>query len=235
MMEHPLYQTGFFVVYSYAQFMALELFFDVLFTAYSLELQAKNVALIMGINLLLVGLFHGLRTALTVSQAFFLLLGIANYFVILFRGYGIVFMDLHALGTAATVAGNYQYDINAAFVAGMTGGLALFTVARCFLPRRKHVYTSVKHTLLSIKGTAFTLHDKRFIRNFRRNTRRLGSMNAVNKFFTFISYRFIFYFIFIQNAHGICLCFSAHPIHCPFCLFMIFLYKKMQLNRLYIK
>lgn len=157
MMEHPLYQTGFFVVYSYAQFMALELFFDVLFTAYSLELQAKNAALIMGINLMLVGLFHGLRTALTISQAFFLLLGIANYFVILFRGYGIVFMDLHALGTAATVAGNYRYDINAAFVAGMTGGLSLFTAARCFLPRRKHAYTSVKHTLLSLAGIGCSL------------------------------------------------------------------------------
>jgi len=157
MIRHPLYQTGFFVVFSYAQFMALELFFDVLFTDYSLELQGKNVALIMGINLLLVGFFHGLRTALSISQGLFLLLGIANYFIILFRGYGIVFMDFYALGTAATVAGNYRYEINPAFVAGMIGGMALLAAARCFLPRRIHAYNSVRHILLCLAGIGCSL------------------------------------------------------------------------------
>lgn len=151
-MEHPLYQTGFFVIFSYVQFMVLELFFDVLFTEYSMELQMKNVALIAGINLLLVGIFHGLRTALFVSQGFFLLVGIANYFVILFRGYGIVFMDVYALGTAAAVAGNYRYEINAAFVAGVIGGLALLAAARVFLPGRKHAYAKAKYMLVSLAG-----------------------------------------------------------------------------------
>lgn len=156
-MEHPLYQTGFFVVYSYVQFMVLELFFDVLFHEYSMELQMKNVALIAGINLLLAGVFHGLRAALLVSQGFFLLVGIANYFVILFRGYGIVFMDVYALGTAATVAGNYRYEINAAFVAGMIGGLALLAAARFFLPGRKHAYAEVRYTLISLAGIGCSL------------------------------------------------------------------------------
>lgn len=156
-MEHPLYQIGFFVMYSYVQFLVLELFFDVLFTEYGLELQMKNVALIAGINLLLVGIFHGLRTALIVSQGFFLLVGIANYFVILFRGYGIVFMDVYALGTAVTVAGNYQYEINEAFVAGMIGGVALLAAAGVFLPRRKHAFALAKYMLVSLAGIACSL------------------------------------------------------------------------------
>ncbi len=156
-MEHPLYQAGFFVIYSYAQFMALELFFDVLFTEYGLELQMKNVALIMGINLILLGVFHGLRTALSVSQILFLLVGIANYFVILFRGYGIVFMDVYALDTAATVAGNYRYEIDAAFVAGMIGCLALLAAARVFLPGRKHAYATPRYLFASLAGIGCSL------------------------------------------------------------------------------
>lgn len=155
--EHPLYQTGFFVLFSFLEFVILELFFDVSFLDYSLELIAKNTALIVAVNLILLGISHSARTALCVSEAFFLLLGIANYFVILFRGYGIVFMDLYAVKTAMNVAGNYHYEISFTFVAAVIGGFGLIAGARIFLPRRKHPYCHAKYMLLSLSAVACSL------------------------------------------------------------------------------
>lgn len=156
-MEHPLYQTGFFVLFSFAQFIVLELFFQVGFFEYSMELIVKNTAIFMGINLLLVGIFHGLRGALCLSQGFFLLVGIANYFVILFRGYGIVYMDLYAVKTAANVAGNYHYEINLYFVLALLSGVGLILAAKFLLPGRKHPYRHAKYTLISLGGIACSL------------------------------------------------------------------------------
>jgi phosphoglycerol transferase MdoB-like AlkP superfamily enzyme len=66
--------------------------------------------LLMGVNLVLVSVTHWLRFTFLLSGVFVLLLGTANYFVDAFRGYGIVYMDLFAVKTAANVAGNYSYQ-----------------------------------------------------------------------------------------------------------------------------
>lgn len=145
----------YFIVFSLAEFIVLELYFHKSFTAFPPEIIAKNVILIAMFNLLLVALCHELRVALAISSVLFFILGLVNYFVIAFRGYGIVFMDLFAIRTAATVAGNYHYTFDIYIVAGILGNLGLFAAALCFLPKRQKPYFYLKSMLLSLAAVVF--------------------------------------------------------------------------------
>lgn len=149
--RNPFFQIVFFVLVSFAEFVILELFFDVTFTAYEPIIILKNILIISALNLFLTGIFHYMKPALILSVLFFMVVGIANYFVIAFRGYGIVFMDLYAVKTAATVAGGYRYSINLPFVVAVFANLALIGVC-LLLPKRKYPYRNVKFTLLSLVG-----------------------------------------------------------------------------------
>ena len=151
--KNPVFQSIFFVLVTVAEFAVLELFFDVKLTEYSMEIILKNVLIIGAVNLLLTGIFHAIRPALILSVIFFLITGIANYFVMAFRGYGIVFMDLYAVKTAATVAGGYDYSVNLPFVAGVAADVMLLLLCM-LLPKRQHTYRNVKMTLLSLMGMA---------------------------------------------------------------------------------
>ena len=74
-----------------------------------LEYSVKNIMLLMGVNLILVSVTRWMRLTFLLSGVFVLILGTANYFVDAFRGYGIVYMDIYAVRTAANVAGEYKY------------------------------------------------------------------------------------------------------------------------------
>ena len=52
-----------------------------------------------------------LRAALRIESIFSLMIGLANYFVILFRSTPILPWDLYSVGVASTVASNYTYSI----------------------------------------------------------------------------------------------------------------------------
>ena len=148
-----VFQVVSFLVISFLEFAILELFFDITFTSYSFLIICKNVILIMVVNLILTGIFHELRRAMLVSTIFFLIVGVANYFVMSFRGYGIVFMDFYAVKTAATVAGAYSYHITLKFFAAFLADAALIAFS-FFLPPRQHRYFHSKFTLISLIGIA---------------------------------------------------------------------------------
>lgn len=150
------FQVTYFVVFSFLEFAILELFFDVNFMTFSTKFIGKNVAIFMICNAILVSLFHNMRLGLLLSEGFFLIAGIANYFVIAFRGYGIVFMDFYAVKTAATVAKGYTYRISPVFIAAVTAGVALMMLC-LLLPKRKHRYLYGKHVLASLLGLACSL------------------------------------------------------------------------------
>ena len=94
------------------QFSTMELFFKKTITDFDIGIIIKNIALFGVVNVILTGLFHRMKPAFMITYVCTLLIGIVNYFVISFRGYGIVFMDIYAIKTAATVAGSYKYLIN---------------------------------------------------------------------------------------------------------------------------
>lgn len=149
--RNPIFQVLFFVLVSFAEFAILELFFDIAFVNYEPVIILKNVLIISALNLFLTGIFHHMKPALMISILFFMIVGIANYFVIAFRGYGIVFMDLYAVKTAATLAGSYDYSVNLPFVAAVLADVALFSVC-ILLPERRHSYRNAKFTLISLLG-----------------------------------------------------------------------------------
>ena len=76
------------------QFSAMELFFKKTITDFDTDIVLKNIALFGVVNVVLTALFHRMRSAFIITYVLTLIIGIANYFVISFRGYGIVFMDI---------------------------------------------------------------------------------------------------------------------------------------------
>ncbi len=150
------FQIAFFLLASFLEFAILEMYFGVSIFSYPPDILLKNVLLISVSNLLLTGLFHSIKIPLLISAVFFTLIGVANYFVEAFRGYGIVFMDFYAVSTAAEVAGGYKYQIAWDFVTALLSDMALFG-ACLLLPGRKHAYCHVKYTVLSMGGVLASL------------------------------------------------------------------------------
>lgn len=154
--NHVFFQVIFFLGVTFLEFVILEIYFGISAFQYEPVIILKNVLLFGGVNLLLVGLFHSVRVPLLLSAAFFTIVGIANYFVMAFRGYGIVFMDFYAVKTAAKVAGGYSYQVEWNFILAFLLDMAL--LGACFLlPGRKHAYRHVKCTILSLAGVVLSL------------------------------------------------------------------------------
>lgn len=148
-------QTLVFLVFGFLEFITIELFLNHNFTDLGVMLILKNLALYWLVNLILVSLFHWMKPALLLSSSFVLLLGIANYLVTIFRGYGIVFMDLYAIRTVATVAGHYSMEWKPCFAAGMAVGS--LTVFLCFLlPKRQGKYFQKSTVIASLCGLLFS-------------------------------------------------------------------------------
>lgn len=148
-------QTLVFLVFGFLEFITIELFLNHYFTDLSVMLILKNLALYWAVNLILVSLFHWMKPAMLISSGFVLLLGIANYLVTMFRGYGIVFMDLYAIRTVANVAGQYSMEWKPCFAAGMAVGC--LTIFLCFqLPERQGKYFEKKSVLVSFGGLLFS-------------------------------------------------------------------------------
>jgi len=103
------FQTILFVALSFVEYVIIEAFLDGDIVSIGLEYSIKNIMLLMGVNLIIVSLTRWLRFTFLLSGVFVLILGMANYFVDAFRGYGIVYMDIYAVKTAANVAGEYKY------------------------------------------------------------------------------------------------------------------------------
>lgn len=72
-------------------------------------------------------LFGSFRWGYTAATVFFMLCGIANFFVMQFRSSPIVPWDLLSIGTAASVANNYTYEMPISFVLN-TFGFALLLI-----------------------------------------------------------------------------------------------------------
>lgn len=141
-----------FIAASLWEFLYLELFLNKTVTDFPVDIIIKNVVLIMLVNLMLVSILHSMKAAFLISSVFMLLTGIANFFVISFRGYGIVYMDFYAIKTAATVAGRYSYSITPEFIAAcFTGAAGVLT--SFYMPHMpKGSYFNKKILISSLTG-----------------------------------------------------------------------------------
>ena len=74
--------------------------------------QVLNLIMFELLALLLFSVFGKLHVALIAETLFFAIYGLANYFVLNFRSVPIQPWDLLSIGTAASVAGNYDYTLD---------------------------------------------------------------------------------------------------------------------------
>lgn len=149
-------QAVLFVALSFVEYITLETFLNGDIISIGFSYGWRNVMILSGINLILVSVFRGVRPAFFLSGVFVILFGVVNYFVDSFRGYGIVYMDVYAVRTAADVAGDYSYRLDSSFWLGLlTGavGLVLAGVAggRGCAPKGKRDF------LTSAGGIAFAV------------------------------------------------------------------------------
>ncbi len=77
---------------------------------------------------------RGFGVGLGVLVCFFI--GLAQYFVVLFKGVAIMPSDLYSLGTAMSVSGNYSYELGSTVMAGLAWTLMGMLVASYTHPRQ---------------------------------------------------------------------------------------------------
>lgn len=140
-----------FLVLTLWQFSSLELFFKQTINNFNTELIIKNMALFATANIVLVALFHRMKPAFLISFILTMFIGIANYYVISFRGYGIIFMDFYAIKTAAAVAGGYKYGVDIYLIAGVLSCIAGIAIS-LILPSKKRMYFNVKDMCASVSA-----------------------------------------------------------------------------------
>ena len=126
-----------FIALSFWEFLYLELFLKKPAADFPIDIIIKNVVLIMLVNLVLTSILQSMGTAFLISSVLMLIAGIANFFIISFRGYGIVYMDFYAIRTAATVAGRYSYSVDYYFIAGCLE-CAAGILTSFYMPRRRN-------------------------------------------------------------------------------------------------
>lgn len=92
-----------------ANFYLFEAYIHNPFTDMKIRIQFLNIFLFEVLMLLFFMLFGSLKWSLRLQSAFFMLIGLANYYVLEFRSAPIMPWDIYSFGTAMSVAGNFDY------------------------------------------------------------------------------------------------------------------------------
>ncbi len=109
-------------------------------------------ALILGLLLLLI---RRVRYALMVSVILSYILGLANHYVLEFRGIPILPWDFKSFGTAMNVAGSYNYGFTG-YTWAVTGATAVYLVVLHFLTSREKIALKSKtYGILAVIYLAF--------------------------------------------------------------------------------
>lgn len=80
-------------------------------TTMKFPIQLLNIFFFELLMAILFFAFGSLKTALRIETIFFMIIGLANYYVIEFRSAPIMPWDIYSLGTAASVANNFKYTL----------------------------------------------------------------------------------------------------------------------------
>ena len=83
------------------------------FEKMNVSLQILNIFFFEFLLYFLIGIFGKIKVAIRVEAVLAIVVGLADYFVIQFRSTSIMPWDIFSIGTAASVANNYKYHLNA--------------------------------------------------------------------------------------------------------------------------
>lgn len=133
--------------------------------------QLLNIVFFELVLFFLFGLIGSLRIALLAESGFFMLYGLANYFVLDFRSAPIMPWDIYSLKTAASVADNFQYKPDRqAIIVLLLFLLLLALESRLIFRMKKKLWPRAALALLCLlllAGFTKMLHQDTMIRRFR--------------------------------------------------------------------
>ena len=102
-----------------------------------IRIQLLNIVLFELIMALLLFLFGKLKTALRCQTILFMIIGLANYYVLEFRSAPIMPWDILSIGTAASVANNFKYTLSKETVFVLIGFVILILLESKVTPELK--------------------------------------------------------------------------------------------------
>ena len=151
-------------------FYLFELYTHNPFTTMHFKTQILNMAFYVLTALLLFGIVKYVRAALMLQTAFFMAAGLANYYVLNFRSAPIMPWDIYSIGTAASVAGNFNYTLKGSTVLVIIGFLILLLIeSRFHMKAPARVAKRAALILLSIAliyGYTGMIQSESFVRSF---------------------------------------------------------------------
>ncbi len=106
------------------------------FKTMKMPAQTLNILLFEILAFFLIAALGRVRLALMIQTGFFLIIGVANYFVLQFRSAPIMPWDIFSIKTAASVADNFKYTMDKQAILSLIGMLALL-VLEFFLTENK--------------------------------------------------------------------------------------------------
>lgn len=109
---YPLKEAAYWVVFPCASFYLMETFHHNPFANISYNAHILNFILFVSIALLLWGITGSRKLALRLQSVLALIIGVAEYYVLEFRGVPILPWDIYAVKTAASVSSNYSFALS---------------------------------------------------------------------------------------------------------------------------
>lgn len=131
-----------------ANYYLLDLYIHNPFVDTKLTIQFLNIWLFELLILLFFFMFGSLRASLRIQTIFFAIAGLANYYVLEFRSAPIMPWDIFSIGTAASVADNFEYTLDKNTIFVLLGFVIVF--AATWIPdfSFKKTFRHTKHRWL---------------------------------------------------------------------------------------
>lgn len=137
-----------------ANFYLFEFYIHNPFQDIAFPIQLMNIFLFELLMLLFFMLFGNLKWALRLQSILFLLVGLANYYVLSFRSAPIMPWDIYSLGTAMSVAGNFKYTLEKQAIFVIIGFLFLI-ILEAFVDLKIKPKDKPKKIIYSIRTIIF--------------------------------------------------------------------------------
>jgi len=161
------------------------------------DIQILNIVFFELVMVLLYMLIGRLHIALLLETLVFMIYGLANYFVLSFRGQPILPWDFFSIETAASVAGDFRYELNRQATIVLAGFLLLIVIELGFCRNRLKNTVSRFYqgpfkswafrvpmtvvTLTLLLGFVSLLHNEEFVQQELRMYDKLFTPTAMSK------------------------------------------------------
>ncbi len=120
------------LIFPIANFYLFELYTHNPWETMYTQIQFLNIMLFELLMVIFLLVFGKLKWSLRFQSIFFMLVGLANYYVIEFRSTPIMPWDIYSIGTAASVAGNFKYTLEIQTL-GVIAGFIILIVLESFI------------------------------------------------------------------------------------------------------